>query len=125
MSHFAESIQRDLAAGRDPNHKASGSLAAVPGSRWGLFMRWHDRSRDQWEEWKEIRDRELWEKFGATVDEWKEHAKSWIEMGGTYEIKIVQITERIEWSIHYENVKGHVTPDRECGSQNQTEEKLP
>lgn len=79
------------------------SLGAASGSRLALFLRHHDRSRDQWTEWEQIQGRELWEKFGATVGEWKQHAKGWIEMGGTYEIKIVQITEHIEWSIHYEN----------------------
>ena len=103
MSHFAESIQRDLAAERDPNQKASDSLAAVPCSRWALFQRWHDRSRAEWTAWEEITGQDLWEKFVATVDDWKKHAKSWVEMGGTYEIKIVQLTERVEWSIHYEN----------------------
>lgn len=103
MSHFAEEYHLALASGRDPNKKASGSLAAAPCSRWALFLRHHDQSRDQWTEWEEVQGRELWEKFGATVDEWKQHAKSWVEMGGTYEIKIVQITERVEWSIHYEN----------------------
>ena len=81
-------------------------LSAPSGSRWALFQRHHDRSRNQWSEWEEIQGRELWEKFGANVNEWKRNAKSWIEMGGTYEIKIVQITERIEWSIHYENSEG-------------------
>ena len=76
MSHFAESIQRDLAAERDPNQKASDSLAAVPCSRWALFQRWHDRSRDEWTAWEEITGQDLWEKFGATVDDWKKNAKS-------------------------------------------------
>lgn len=110
MSHFAEEYHHDLAAGRDPNKKASGSLAAAPCSRWALFMRHHYRSRDQWTEWEEVQGRKLWENFGATVDEWKQCAKGWIEIGGTYEIKIVQITERVEWSIHYENDQGESQP---------------
>ena len=90
MKNHAEELERE-------------GLTTAPYSRWALMSRHHDQRRDQWTEWKEEQGCELWEKFGATVDEWKQHAKSWIEMGGTYEIKIVQITERVEWSIHYDN----------------------
>lgn len=71
-------------------------------SRLALFQRWHDRSRDKWTAWKEIRGRELFEKFGETVDDWKKYAQGWVDMGGTYEIKIVQLTEHVKWSVHYD-----------------------
>lgn len=68
-----------------------------------LYCRWYDKRWEKWSHWAEQEGRELLSKYGETEEEWKESCKSWIEMGGTYEFKIVERTEEPIWRISYEN----------------------
>jgi hypothetical protein len=94
-------------------HDRLRSLApAAAGSRPVLMMRHHDTRNDKWSQWKEPSQTDLRSKYGTTPDEWKDTCKRWIEIGGTYEFKILRRTDAVEWSIHYANVSNQTPPPR-------------
>lgn len=66
-----------------------------------LLMRHHDTRSNKWTPWSEPSHTDLLSKFGTTPDEWKDTCKRWIEIGGTYEFKIVRRTDVVEWKVHY------------------------
>lgn len=68
-----------------------------------LMFRWHDTSRDTWTEWEEISGKKLFN-YGESPEEWRIYAKKWIEIGGTYEYKIINRFDEIEWSINYRDL---------------------
>lgn len=67
------------------------------------MMRHHDTRSDKWSQWEEPSQIDLRSKYGTTPDEWKDTCKRWIEMGGTYEFKIMRRTDVVEWSLRYAN----------------------
>ena len=49
----------------------------------------------------------LKDKFGNTVEEWKESCKAWINIGGHYEYRIIRRVDTIEWGMCF--MKPHKT----------------
>ena len=62
-----------------------------------LRYRWYDNQWKRWEAWEEIKGRELEEKYGVTVEDWKYYSQAWVDLGGAYEYQIVKRTETIIW----------------------------
>jgi hypothetical protein len=106
MSHFAEEIQHDLATGRFVIKESKRTLPVRSEQhKWVLLYRHYDERRDVWTEWEEITGKKLWENYGATVDEWKESCQRWIDIGATYQYKIIKRTDVEEWFINYKIAK--------------------
>ena len=81
---------------------ANASQAPAPEPpRHVLMFRWHDRQRDTWTDWTEVEPDQLRNKYGAPVDEWKKSCVSWTDIGGTYDYKIVERTDREVWRHTY------------------------
>lgn len=66
-----------------------------------LLMRWWDKQWKTWTEWEEVSGFKLREKYGANPEEWKESCKTWIEVGGHYEYRIVTRSETVDWEISF------------------------
>lgn len=67
-----------------------------------LLQRWYDRQLDKWTDWEEIPKRKLLEKYGSTIEEWKNSCENWIEIGGTYEYRIIERVSTDIWSTSFE-----------------------
>lgn len=61
-----------------------------------LQQRWHDRQWNAWTDWEEVD-----ETYGTTLEEWKKSCQAWIDVGGTYEYRIVKRTDVLEWELSY------------------------
>ena len=68
-----------------------------------LLQRWYDRTLQRWDRWAEITGEELRTKYGITPDEWKQNCQAWIDIGGTYQYKIVRRTDATVWTCSYED----------------------
>lgn len=66
-----------------------------------LKKRWFDSSRGVWTDWEQIDEYTLQRKYGKTIDDWKLSCKDWIDIGGTYEYKIVKRTDTVEWTLKF------------------------
>jgi len=69
-------------------------------SRLIFQRRWYDTQWKRWDDWVDVEGRDLF-KYGETPDEWISMAKSYIEMGATYEYRIIERTDKITWSVSY------------------------
>ncbi len=67
-----------------------------------LQVRFHDKYREEWDDWEDITDRGLRIKYGETEGDWKKSCKEWIDMGGRYEYRIIRRVDTIDWSICFE-----------------------
>jgi hypothetical protein len=75
-------------------------LDETPCSRLIFQRRWYDTQWKRWDDWVDVEGRDLF-KYGETPDEWISMAKSYIEMGATYEYRIIERTDKITWSVSY------------------------
>ena len=67
-----------------------------------LQQRWHDRQTDKWTDWDDAdKNYDLYRKYGTTPVEWKKSCQAWIDVGGTYEYRIVKRTDVLEWELSY------------------------
>jgi hypothetical protein len=64
-----------------------------------LQRRWYDTQRGTWEDWHDVPQRDLKHKYGETPEDWKRSCKAWIEMGGTYQFRIVERIDKFVWLI--------------------------
>jgi hypothetical protein len=69
-----------------------------------LLVRWYDKQWGRWDDWREVPFSEQREKYGVVEEEWKQACKTYIEIGGRYEYRIVERTEKTEWEMSYEKV---------------------
>lgn len=90
------------------NKKIQSKLPKVE-QRWVLLMRHHDTRNDNWSAWEEPNKADLNAKYGTNPEQWRDTCSRWIEMGGTYEFKIVRRTDEVEWSLHYANAPHQAT----------------
>lgn len=93
-----------MSADTDPNSKtdnlANEDCRPVTCSQLVFQRRWYDAQWKRWSEWEELDGCNLL-KYGDTPEEWKRSAESYIEMGATYEYRIIERTEKITWSVSY------------------------
>lgn len=66
-----------------------------------LQQRWHDRQWNAWTDWGDVDE----ESYGTTLEEWKKSCQNWLNVGGTYEYRIVKRTDVLEWELSYLNYK--------------------
>ena len=64
-----------------------------------LQCRWYDTQRGTWENWHDVPQRDLKHKYGDTPEDWKRSCEAWIKMGGTYQFRIVERTDKQKWLI--------------------------
>jgi hypothetical protein len=83
-----------------PEQPSPSGLDETPCSRLIFQRRWYDTQWKRWDDWVDVEGRDLF-KYGETPDEWISMAKSYIEMGATYEYRIIERTDKITWSVSY------------------------
>lgn len=65
-----------------------------------LQQRWNDRQWNSWTDWEEVD-----ESYGTTLEEMKKSSQAWIDLGGTYEYRIIKRTDVLEWELSFLNKK--------------------
>lgn len=66
-----------------------------------LQQRWYDSQWKTWTDWKELDAWTIDRKYGVTPEAWKKSCQAWIDVGGTYEYRIVKRTDVLEWELSY------------------------
>jgi len=83
-----------------PQQGAGEGCSGATCSRLVFQRRWYDSHWKRWSEWVELDGCNLL-KYGDTPEEWRSAAKAYIEMGATYEYRIIQREEVTVWGISY------------------------
>lgn len=64
--------------------------------------RWYDSQWEKWDDWVDVEGRVL-DKYGETPEEWIVTAMEYLDMGATYEYRIIERTDETLWEMSFKD----------------------